>query len=41
MSVTEDKQRLSRKGRISGGANIAARKVSFMTSSDLQVDREE
>jgi len=41
MSITEGKQPLSRKGRISRRADITARKVSIMTSSDLQVDRKE
>jgi len=41
MSITEGTLPLSRKGRISRRANIAARKVSIMTSSDLQVNRKE
>jgi len=41
MSITEGTQPLSRKGRISRRTDIAARKVSVMTSSDLQVDRKE
>jgi hypothetical protein len=42
MSITEGTlPPLSRKRRISGQADIAARKVSIITSSDLQVDRKE
>jgi len=41
MSTTEGKQQLSRKERISRRTDIAARKVSITTSSDLQVDRKE
>jgi len=41
MSVTEGTLPLTRKGRISRRADIAATKVSIMTSSDLQVDRKD